>query len=197
MRSVSGLEKRKSNPLKHWLCYQKASGLRFNGMKAIAPLVKPRMHMKRTIAALTALSILTGCAATPSDFYTNRYSISDEKLCRGMQSDAAKTDPTFSSDLHAEASRRGISTSDCETIVGKQNLAIGAGVLLGAAVIALARKGGGGGSAQAGDYQWDWDQFYNQSGQLVWNCRGVQTGRFADNSRCAGKLMVDTRWPSK
>jgi hypothetical protein len=47
------------------------------------------------------------------------------------------------------------------------------------------------------DHEWDWDQFYHSSGQLVWACRGVQTGRFSELERCASKPQSDTRWPNK
>nr|WP_143028912.1 hypothetical protein [Massilia sp. PDC64] len=47
------------------------------------------------------------------------------------------------------------------------------------------------------DFDWEWDQFYNSSYQLVWACRGVQSGQFADASRCAYKPQTDLRWPEK
>lgn len=47
------------------------------------------------------------------------------------------------------------------------------------------------------DFDWDWDQFYNQNGQLVWACRGVQTAQFAEPARCAFKPQTDLRWPAK
>jgi len=37
------------------------------------------------------------------------------------------------------------------------------------------------------DVDWDWDQFYHSTGSLVWACRGIQTGQFADLYRCSGK----------
>jgi hypothetical protein len=47
------------------------------------------------------------------------------------------------------------------------------------------------------DYEWDWDEFYDQSGDLVWTCRGVQTGQFAEFERCSGRYQTDSRWPGK
>lgn len=47
------------------------------------------------------------------------------------------------------------------------------------------------------DYEWDWDGFYNEYSQLVWACRGVQTGQFAFEERCAFKVKTDYRWPTK
>ena len=51
-------------------------------------------------------------------------------------------------------------------------------------------------TSSKGDYQWDWDAFY-RDGRLVWACRGVQTGRFAELERCRGKPKNDSRWPTK
>ena len=48
-----------------------------------------------------------------------------------------------------------------------------------------------------GDYDWAWDQFYHNSGSLVWACRGIQTGRFAEKKNCYGKIQNDNRWPNK
>jgi hypothetical protein len=47
------------------------------------------------------------------------------------------------------------------------------------------------------DYEWDWDEFYDQYGNLVWMCRGVQTAQFVELSRCSDKYQTDTRWPNK
>lgn len=47
------------------------------------------------------------------------------------------------------------------------------------------------------DYDWDWDEFYDQYGTLVWRCRGVQTGQYSENSNCAYDAMTDRRWPEK
>lgn len=46
------------------------------------------------------------------------------------------------------------------------------------------------------DFDWAWDQFYHQ-GQLVWVCRGAQSGQFAQVERCAYKPQNDYRWPGK
>ena len=47
------------------------------------------------------------------------------------------------------------------------------------------------------DYDWDWDGFYDQYGNMTWRCRGIQTGRFAEDWRCASDLKTDNRWPGK
>ena len=39
------------------------------------------------------------------------------------------------------------------------------------------------------DIDWAWD--------LVWHCRGIQTGQFAEHTKCAGKSKNDDRWPNK
>jgi hypothetical protein len=69
-----------------------------------------------------------------------------------------------------------------------------------AATAALAASGGGytGNSYYAPtDYDWAWDQYYNQYGQLVWSCRGKQTGQFAEFDRCQYKPANDFTWPTK
>ena len=47
------------------------------------------------------------------------------------------------------------------------------------------------------DNEWYWDEFYNQSYQLVWACRGAQTGEFAEVWRCNGRPQSDWKWPQK
>ena len=70
-------------------------------------------------------------------------------------------------------------------------------VLGAVAIVAAAAGGGGGGGGGYVESGSDWDQFYNQYGQLVWACRDIQSGRFTEKSNCAGKLQVDNRWPGK
>jgi uncharacterized membrane protein len=48
-----------------------------------------------------------------------------------------------------------------------------------------------------GDRDWAWDQFYHSTGSLVWACRGIQTGQFAQKEKCYGKPRHDYRWPNK
>ena len=43
----------------------------------------------------------------------------------------------------------------------------------------------------------DWAEFYDQYGNLVWHCREIYTGQFADNFRFAGLTYSDARWPDK
>ena len=59
---------------------------------------------------------------------------------------------------------------------------------------------GYGGSALAApteDYSWAWDEFYGENYNLVWVCRGKQTGQFANTEKCSGLPMSDFTWPSK
>ena len=71
----------------------------------------------------------------------------------------------------------------------------------------ICRAGGGSGcsyvsTAQQGlekipnkDRYWYWDEFSDQYGNTLWRCRGSQTGRFAENEKCAGQSKDDNRWP--
>lgn len=73
---------------------------------------------------------------------------------------------------------------------------VAAVVAIGALAYSAAKHGGAGGATPTTDYDWDWDEFYSQ-GRLVWACRGVQTGQFADASHCTYKLKTDARWPGQ
>ena len=88
-----------------------------------------------------------------------------------------------------------LSITGCSTPEDRQKWLIAGAVLAGVAVAYQAGKGGGY-SAPASDYQWDWDQQRNQYQQLIWICRGVQTGQYAEESRCSGLAQTDWRWPA-
>lgn len=162
---------------------------------------------KKLISATVALTLVSGCAVSSSEFYRQRLTMSNAQLCRTFASSEDKVfqeqsvdNEIFANDVRVEINRRNLSHMECKQIVSGQNLAIGAGALLGAALIAVARRnggGGGGGGPAKYDTEWDWDEFYNGYHQLVWACRGVQTGQFADEYHCAGKLQTDNRWPGK
>ena len=47
------------------------------------------------------------------------------------------------------------------------------------------------------DRYWYWDQFYDEYNNLVWRCRGSQTGKFAQSDKCSGQSKSDYRWPNK
>lgn len=155
------------------------------------------MRGERWISTV-ALLTLAGCAVSPERFRSERYSLSNTQVCRTAISSAAEKDPSFNYDVWQEAQRRGLTGQDCRALINEQNVGIGVAAILGAAIIAASRGGGGGGyNPAAYDTEWDWDQFYNEYRQLVWACRGVQTGQFAEAYRCSGKWQTDARWPSK
>ena len=159
------------------------------------------MRANRCIAGVLIAGLVTGCATSRESFYANPSGASNAQICRSLASESVQGDAAFHQALRTELNSRGISEGECTSIVSQQNLAIGAGILLGAALIAAAANSGGGyGSgayAPVTDYQWDWDQYYSSTYQLVWSCRGVQTGQFADQWRCAGMPQTDYRWPAK
>lgn len=45
------------------------------------------------------------------------------------------------------------------------------------------------------DTDWAWDEYRDERGRRAWVCRGVQTGQFADTSRCRLAAKVDAQWP--
>lgn len=45
------------------------------------------------------------------------------------------------------------------------------------------------------DTEWAWDQFYNDQYDLIWRCRGKQTGQFAPDQKCQWDIRADTTWP--
>jgi hypothetical protein len=188
------------------LCYRHEygmfhlSGLRCNAERRHGtPLCRHgRTRMKRTIVAATIASLLVGCAASPGQFYADRRGISASQLCGAMFSTYAKNNYSYYRDINEEASRRGLASSDCEEMNRQTNQSVATAALLGLVIVA-ATKGGGDytQSSDLIDAEWDWDQFRNQQGDLVWACRGVQTGKFSEDNRCARKLKTDFRWPQK
>ncbi|RZI80860.1 MAG: hypothetical protein EOP38_21150 [Rubrivivax sp.] len=141
-----------------------------------------------------------GCASSPEHFAKHRQSLSDLDVCRTLRSANQGSDQAFIADVSTEASDRGLDADRCTSLITRANQTMAAALLVigAAAAVAAARSGGGGyGSPAQQDYDWAWDQFYTQGYQLVWACRGVQTGEFADQYRCAGKSQSDHRWPGK
>lgn len=166
------------------------------------------MHRSSKVTALGLIGLLlSGCALTPAEFSAKRYEISDTRVCKTWRSASNSGDSAFLRVAWDEVSRRGLDREKCQRLETDQDVAIGAGILIGLAALAAAKGGSAasgaavGGSAGYGsttyDYDWEWDQFYNQYRNLVWACRGVQTGQFADPSHCAGKLQTDWKWPAK
>ncbi len=159
----------------------------------------------RGLGTMMAISIaVTACAAPKPFYYANRASHSDVTVCRTWFEANKGSDYAFTGDVAADAAARGLDYPGCTELVRKQNEQAATGALVALAAIALvavARSGSGGGggnyTGSTTDYAWDWDQFYNDQYQLVWICRGVQTGQFAELSKCYGKFQTDSRWPSK
>jgi len=65
-----------------------------------------------------------------------------------------------------------------------------------AVVDAAADSSGGSYPSTVTDYDWDWDAFKGQYGNRLWRCRGIQSGRFAEDERCQYDTKVDDRWPN-
>ena len=162
----------------------------------------------KCVAIFLVAALMTSCAMSPEQFQKERYSVGDARLCKTWRGAVASDDWPFITDVGDEIVRRGLDNVKCAQIERNQALAIGAGVLVGAAVVAAARNGGGvgagvavgGGAGYAGanyDYDWEWDEYYSANNELVWSCRGVQTGQFAEPERCVGKTQTDFKWPAK
>lgn len=45
------------------------------------------------------------------------------------------------------------------------------------------------------DVDWAWDEFYDAQYKIQWRCRGTNTGQFAEDYNCSGKLKDDNTWP--
>jgi hypothetical protein len=45
------------------------------------------------------------------------------------------------------------------------------------------------------DIDWAWDKFYDAQYQIQWRCRGTNTGQFAEDYNCSGKMKDDNTWP--
>ncbi len=164
-----------------------------------------RNRLRTILAVILALS-LTGCAISPQQFYAERAALSNVDTCRAFESARKSGNREFMYDAARELNARNISLADCSKLIDESNATAGkflagvAAVALVAVVVAAASRGGGGGSGyvpHTTDRSWSWDQYYNQYGQLVWSCRGEQTGQFAALSQCSGKYKSDHTWPSK
>jgi hypothetical protein len=156
--------------------------------------------MRRLCIWLTMFAV-GGCAITPRHFEQSREKMTDYQVCKAG-SDADKSgNASFVGMVGAEWDKRSLTRTGCTALIADEDrkaALVLAAVLIGAAAIAAAKSGGGSPSASyATDLQWDWDLFHDQHGQLVWACRGVQTGQFADVWRCNGLLRSDARWPGR
>lgn len=176
------------------------------------------MKANRWIAGTLLVVMLSGCATSRNSFYSDPMAVGDGQICRTLTSEEALADPAFQQDLRTELRMRGVNEADCGSIVQNENVAIGVGAVLGAAIVAAAASSGSGdhdhhhGRSHHGresyiDIEIDippapvemggWDQYQNTTGVLVWGCRGLQTKRLLDPARCSGQDMNDERWPAK
>jgi hypothetical protein len=159
-----------------------------------------RTHPIKIVIAIFMSLVLAACAASPQQFAAKGSSMGDTRVCKTWISANKGSDAAFHQATTAEIDRRGLSLEQCKQLITQQRIVIGAAIVLTAVVVAAAKSGGGGGGGSstansATDSEWDWDQFQNQYGQRVTQCRGVQTGQFAENWHCSGKLQNDLRWP--
>lgn len=137
---------------------------------------------------------LSGCAATKQEFYAKKDDLWDWSVCKTWREASASGDVDFRNDVYAEILKRNMTGSGCNTRNNVADIGAVSVIVLGVVAAALA-AGGGGGNPGVNDYDWAWDQFRDQSGSLVWACRGRQSGQFAEQWRCNGKLMTDATWP--
>lgn len=161
--------------------------------------------MRRNASARVSLGLcamlLCGCAVSSATFYKSRSTVSDLQLCRTVNSSAAKAEPQFRQDVARELVARGYTRELCQQLIDQENAKIASA--LGAAATVAASSYAAGSGYNSGynpvptDYSWEWDEFYNEYYQLIWRCRGVQTGQFAEDSRCQWKSKTDWKWPSK
>ena len=155
----------------------------------------------KCVAIVLVAALISSCAMPPEQFQKERYSVGDARLCKTWRGAVASNNWVFIN-VGDEIVRRGLDGVKCAEIERNQALAIGAGVLVGAAVVAAARNCGGAGVAVGGgagysganydydwewEWEWEWDEYYSANNELVWSCRGVQTSQFAEPERCVGK----------
>jgi hypothetical protein len=152
----------------------------------------------------TLLLATAGCAVSSERFYSDRGSFGAVSLCRTHKSALERGQYQLARDVENELrGRLNKELHQCEKIISDSNAAIAAGVVAAALVVAAASSdsagssGGGNTTTASSDYDWDWDEFYDQYGTLIWRCRGIQTARFAEDYKCAGDWKTDVRWPSK
>lgn len=173
------------------------------------------MFSQRAVC-LAVATCLAGCAMTPQRFEQTRLSMTDTAICKALRNAYRADDKLLMDATYTEAyERRSLTVERCRELIDAEAKAAAnaAVVLLGiiaiGAIAAGARGGGARGvspgipnassfnSLATTDFEWDWDEFYNEYMQLVWACRGVQTGQFADPSLCQHLVKIDIRWPSK
>lgn len=156
---------------------------------------------RRAAASAAAIFALASASCTTSQEALNKnpQAVSTFALCRSY---ATASNQGFRDDLYTELARRSVTPQQCADMIRKQNQAIAAGVAIAAVGAAIAvcsnNNCAGGGYVRPNYHQGaDWDEFYNQYGQLVWACRDISSGQFVDYGNCYGKAQTDWRWPAK
>lgn len=96
------------------------------------------MKANKLVAATLLMAMLTGCATSRNSFYSDPMAVGDGQICRTLAGEEVKADPQFENALRTELRLRGVNEADCASIVGKENVAIGVGAVIGAAIIAAA-----------------------------------------------------------
>lgn len=150
------------------------------------------------VAAMVVAVCSAGCKTTPDNFYANRAAEDETSLCRAY----LKTNNfTFQRDLATKLLQRGIDPAACKGMVRSQDAALALGILaVGVTTVAAASAANSGASNSwggSGTAYADWDEFYNEYGQLTWRCREIWTGQFTEDQHCRYLPLLDDRWPSK
>ena len=151
--------------------------------------------------AVLCTVFLFGCSTitSPEIFKEKKASLSDSELCRTLIKASDTGNTILYSDALTETFDRGLTYAKCKDRVTAQNnliAAITAGTIAG--IVASSNNGSGYvPPTTPQDFQWAWDEFYNEYRQLVWRCRGMQTGQFAPDDKCMLKMKLDNTWPAK
>jgi hypothetical protein len=148
----------------------------------------------RKVIVIFMAGAVAACAVSPERFRADSQSLTASQVCHSRAVARSSNDPEFLQLTANEMSRRNLNFQDCARIIQREREMMAAAALVGLAAGAAASSGSGS-PAQARDYSWDWDQFRDQYGRLVWRCRGIQTGQFANDSQCRGNSRIDDRWP--
>lgn len=159
-------------------------------------------------AALLGTLALAGCAVPHQG---GGYVIQDRDICARVFTAIQRGDMDDFRSANLLAEQRGLNPESCARIVTEhqeQQRRSSDGILTGLALLAAASGRPAAPAPMAPlppvrpiqvgpqlDYEWAWDQFYNQTRAIVWQCRGVQTGQFAYEEKCANKPKLDIRWP--
>jgi hypothetical protein len=136
--------------------------------------------------------------AAPMQAARSYSSLTKNTLCREMKKARKAGASTYSAYL-SELSNRGLTEQNCAVQWGKILLGVAAVGLVAAAASSGGSSGSQGssfyGTTPTVDLSYSWDEQPDAYGGRQWVCRGEQTGQYAELSRCAYKIKIDTRWP--